>query len=227
MANVPNGGKKSDYVERLRRQQKTSAVKFYLIAIILGGLLGLTYIKRAEIKSVYDSLVNSAPPAPAPEPPKAPVEPVKPVAVAPAPDAKKAPEPVVPIPPKPPANVVVEPPVSLRDEATARKLLADGKTLLEKFDFAGASKDFDEAAKLKLGAPLKTETAVWVAKASAFQNATKHIPIADYAQSENAVIVEHRRHRMARREGQGRRQHAGHQRVGGRRAPCRGRQAAA
>ena len=183
-----NGGKKSDYAERLKRQRKTSAVKFYLVAIILGGLIGLAYIKRVELVAVYNSVMNPTPPA-APQQPVAPPVTDK-VAPAPVePQKKKLPD-VIPIPPKPPATVAVEPSISLKDEAKARQLLDEGKAFLEVFDFGSASQRFEQASSIKLGAALKEETKTWKQKAVAFQNATKHIPIADYAKTDKAILIE-------------------------------------
>lgn len=189
MANVPNGGsgKKPEYLERLKRQRRSSAVKFYITAIVLGGLCGLAYLERAEIKKAYDSLVSSSSPPPKSAPaPETKVSETKPPDEAP----RKIPDEKSLEPAKPAAKAIVEPSVSPKDEAKARELLSDGKALLEKFDFAGAGKRFDEAAQLKLGAPLADEAKMWKSKAVEFGNATRHIAIADYAQGENAVIVE-------------------------------------
>ncbi len=189
MANVPNNGKKNDYAERLKRQRTASTIKFYIVAIVLGAVLGLAYIQRATIISVYNSVLGPPPP-----PPAAPV----PVTPPPAPkiietkvvEAPKKNVDAAPSVPKPQANIIREPAVSPAEENKARQLIAEGKTLMESFDLATAGKRFDEAAKLKIGTALKEDAQTWKQKTDTFQSAIKHIPFSEYSRGENAVTVE-------------------------------------
>ncbi len=193
MVNVPNGEKKPDYSDRLKRQRTASTIKFYVIAIVLGALLGLAYIQRAAIISVYNSVMAPPPPPPAPPAPVAPAaaEPERKIVEKSAVKALRGnQDAAAAIPPAKAGSAIAEQAISPKDELTARKILADGKALMETFDLTGASKRFDEATKLKIGTALKDDAVVWKQKAEAFMNATRHIGLADYAQSENAVVVE-------------------------------------
>ncbi|HLX64711.1 MAG TPA: hypothetical protein VKX17_25800 [Planctomycetota bacterium] len=188
-SNVPNGsGKKPASIERIKRQQRGSAIKFYITSVVLGGLCGLAYLERAEIKSAYDKLMSSAPVAPVvpavtPETPKS-------VEVIPPKEAAKKIETLPPVETAPPKAVVVQPQFSVKDEQRAREILTEGRGLLEKFDFAAAGNRFADAAPLKLSPALADEVKLWKKKAAEFANATRHIAVADYAQGDNAVIVE-------------------------------------
>lgn len=193
MATLPSGDKKPDYSERLKRQRTSSTIKFYLVAIVLGAVLGLAYIQRSLIISVYNSVMAPPPPPPAPPAPAAPVLPPAEPKIA----EKKADEgarrnlDAVPAAPPPKAGAaMVGQPVLPKDELAARQILAEGKALMEAFNLSGASKRFDEAAKLKIGTALKDDAKVWKQKAEAFMNATRHMGLAEYAQSENAVVIE-------------------------------------
>ncbi|MEI6232103.1 MAG: hypothetical protein WCT04_03570 [Planctomycetota bacterium] len=188
MATGSNDGKKSEYAERLKRQRKTSAVKFYVLAVVLGSVIGLAYIKRVEIIAAYNSVMNPPPP-PTPIPKVEPVEPKIADKVPPVEPTRKNQD-VVPTPPKPPTTVTREETISPKDEAKARAFLDEGKASLEAFDFATASKKFDEAATIRIGEALKKEVMAWQKKSVAFQNATKHIAISDYALTDKAVVIE-------------------------------------
>src|SRR4051794_34117467 len=106
-----SGGKKPEYLERLKRQRRSSAVKFYVTAIVLGSLLGLAYLERAQLKKAYDSFVGSTPEEKAPAAPEA----TKSIdSKAPAPPTRVAEEkPIEPV--KPPPAKIVEPEISLKD----------------------------------------------------------------------------------------------------------------
>jgi tetratricopeptide (TPR) repeat protein len=178
-------GKRPDYSERMARKRTAATIKFYLLAIILGGLIGVAYMKRDELKTAYDNFTNKGAPPPVQPAEKVPATvPHEPVPTPSAPPAAKVPEPSKPTEP------VVTQNISPRDEAEARRLIGEGKASLEKFDLAGAAKRFDEASAVKASSATRNDAKGWKGRALQYQNATKHIPVSSYAESDSAWVVE-------------------------------------
>lgn len=180
------GSPRPDYKERMAQKRRSGGLTLFLYAAVIGGAVGLAYVKRAELKTLYDSYVAKAPATPTQREPEKSVEKPQIADTAPAESQRKAIPP--PVAPKSIDKSAPEAPASLVDMATARVALTEGKTLFEKFQFNEAVKLFAGVEKLKLGA-LAAEVQTAKQKAVEFGNATRHIPIADFAQGENAVLV--------------------------------------
>jgi len=178
---------KPDLKSRQRPTKKSGGVlKLFVFVAILGALAGAGVVYQKQIIAFVDSLQK---------------KPETPVAPPPAPIAKverpqdAAPAPVIPAKPQPTEEkkVVVVPPaakaaIPTGEEDIARKLIADGRAQLENFEFKKAAELFKQAAEKKAG-PVKAEAETWVKKADAFELATRHMPIADFASAETTYIL--------------------------------------
>lgn len=182
------GPSKPDLKSRQPRPKKGGGViKMFLVVAILGALAGAGVVYQKQILAFVDSLQKK----PEPErksigaPEVAKVEPKQQDAAVPV------------IPPKPPAtqerrNVEIPPPakaaIPTGEEDAARKLIADGRTQLENFEFKKAAELFKQAAEKKAGT-VKAEAETWVKKADAFEVATRHMSVGDYAAAETTYIL--------------------------------------
>jgi len=182
------GPSKPDLKSRSPRPKPGGGViKLFVVVAILGALAGAGVVYKKQILAFVESLQKK------PEPP--------PVA-APAPEVATAEKkqldaaPLV-IPAKPQAieeRRKTEPPPAAKavipsgEEDVARKLIADGRTQLENFEFKKAAELFKQAAEKKAGA-VKAEAETWVKKADAFEMATRHMSVGDYAAAETTYIL--------------------------------------
>jgi hypothetical protein len=179
-------GGNSDYKARQASKQRSSIVNTFIFVILLGVVVGLGIVYKDQLLAMLNKKepeLAAPPPKPAAEPP-AKLEKAKEVV---APLAKPA------APPEAKAAVVDKVDATNArgaDDDLAKNLLTQGRTLLEKFEFDKGAAVFKEAAQKKVGADLKAEALTWEKKAAAFQLATKHIPVSDFAIGDNAFALE-------------------------------------
>lgn len=178
------GSADSDYKARQAQQQTMKTIKTFIFVILLGLAVGFAYVKKDTLMAM---LSKPEPPPAAPMPKPAPVAKVeKTIEAPPPPIAKPA------APAEKPKVELAAPPQALRgtDDEAAKALLAQGRELLEKFEFDKAGAVFKEAGLKKLSANVKAEAGTWEKKAAAFNIATKHIPVSEFATADNAVSLE-------------------------------------
>ena len=174
-----------DWRGRKRRQRFFGAFKLLFSVALLGALVGFGIVYRGVIMKWFTpTQVVQTPP------PKVIVEPAKVVPVKPPdePIAKPA-EPIVekvvePVRAAKPERLVVE-----AEENRAKELQAEGRKLLEKFDFAGGKKKYEQAATLKASQAVHDLAVLWARKAGEFEQGTKHIEVCDYAMVETSYRI--------------------------------------
>ena len=180
--------RKLDYKSRqAQKRAKGGIVTAFAVVAVLGLLCGGAYIKKDQILAFFQKEEPAVVAKPTPQPR---VEPAAPA---------KLPEPPAPVaapiaPPEPMRKIVVEkaPNFSTTDEQAAIKLIADGRTELEKFNFEKSRSYFNQAA-LKQASPKTQESAkTWEHKAQVFEVATKHIPVSEYASAETSYVLQTR-----------------------------------
>ncbi|HYF48335.1 MAG TPA: hypothetical protein VEJ63_02955 [Planctomycetota bacterium] len=177
-------GVRPEWKAKQQRKQIAGILKAVIGVVILGVLVGLGIVFKDQITAFFakkeEPKVTAPPPAPPPPIAKAPDK-----VEAPPPLTKAVPPPVQEKPPE------VKPPevVPTGEEEIAKKLMADGRTAMEAFDFDKAINLYKEAGAKKCGAALKSEAKTWEHKATQFKLATKHIPISDFAKAEESYIV--------------------------------------
>lgn len=162
-------------------------LKLFITVAILGALTGAGIVYHKQILAFVESLQKKEAPAPvAKAPPPLPrlEEPrdAGPAPVIPAkPQERKEPALTAPIIPPKAA-------IPSGEEDAAKKLIADGRTSLENFEFKKATELFTQAAGLKAGT-VKAEAETWVKKAGAFELATRHMAVGDFAAAETTYIL--------------------------------------
>ena len=182
--NTESTGARAEWKARQQRKKIAGVLKAVVGVVILGVLVGLGIVFKDQVTAFFQKkeqppVAVAPPPAPTPPPAKPPV-----VETLPPPITKTTPPPdKTPVPPRPPETVPTG------EEELAKKLIAEGKGLLEKFDFDKALAAFKDAGAKKCGAALRSEAKVWEHKATQFNFATKHIPISDFAKAETSYIV--------------------------------------
>lgn len=199
------GGRKTmvgdppDWRERQKRQRIFGAVKLFMFVGVLGVLVGLGIVYKAQIMALLQpkQTVQAPPPkAPAPEPVKqvtpTPPEPPK----APMVEEKKT---AVAEEPKKAATAPTD--FNADEDKKAADLIAAGRKALETiiddpvsrtskvFDFDGAKQKFQMAAGLKAAPKTNEDARKWAKRAEEFKSATKHIEISEFATTENAAQV--------------------------------------
>jgi tetratricopeptide (TPR) repeat protein len=189
MANPTDNPNRPSYKERMARKRLAGWLKFYLAAIVLGGLCGYAFLKRTELQALYEQYVAAPTPQPAAPAIK---ETDKKVADAPVPIPVPAVKPPPVVPPVVEAPKAVPKPVVLpQDQLRARKLIDEGKWLVNsELDFDAAGQSFEAAAALKAEPETLQEAQTWARKALEFAHATAHMHTAEFAVSENAVVIE-------------------------------------
>ena len=193
MAEQPNGkqkdpSRKPDFKTRqMRKKASGNTVKAFGAVVFLGLGVG-AYIERDLIMATFmppNEPVVIAKKAPAPPP----VE-ERPI------EKKVEPPPVEKAPAPAPAPKVIAsaaaPSFSTSDETAAAKLLADGKALLEKFQFTNAQTTFKQAMAKQASPATRESAKVWARKAELFEVATHHIPISPYAAAETTYVIQTR-----------------------------------
>ena len=189
MPTPPDKSNRPNYKDRQAHRRLIGWLKFYVAAIVIGGICGVAFLKRAELKNLYDQSRCAPAPTVAPAPEKT-VE--KKIA-----DAQPAPRKEAAVKPAPATPQVIEGPKALpkmvvlpQDQLRARKLLDDGRSLLTNFEFQAAAQRFTEASSLKAGEDLVHDAQLSAQKAAEFQNAVGHIQPAEFAVSDKAVAIE-------------------------------------
>lgn len=175
----------SDYKARQAKQQTMKTIKTFIFVILLGVLVGFGIVYKEQLMAMLNKK-EPPPAAPLAKPEPAPVAKVEKPVEAPPPIAKPA------APMEKPKVVEAPPPQAVRgaDDDAAKALIVQGRELLEKFEFDKAGSVFKEASGKKVSPSVKAEAATWEKKSVAFNIATKHIPVSEFATSDNAVNIE-------------------------------------
>jgi tetratricopeptide (TPR) repeat protein len=188
MADAGMKNPKPDLKSRQPRKKSGGILGKLLFVALLAALIGVGVVYRTQIVAFVNSLQKKEEPKVVVKEAPKPVEKRK--------EVVDAAPPVIPAKPQQPqqeknaAAVVIPPKAAMPtgEEDVAKKLIADGRTALESFDFKKASELFQQASEKKAGS-VKAEAATWVKKAAAFENATNHIPVAEYASAETTYIL--------------------------------------
>ena len=184
-ANGGNGGIRPEWKRRQLRNSIMGAIKIFAGVIVLGVIVGVAVVYKDQwMKFLFGPKEQKIAVAPPPAP------------VVPPPPAKVAPPPPPPVQPPPPPPVVktvpppaAPPPIPSGEEPLAAKLIEQGRTALDNFEFDKAKSLFHEASLKKAG-PKREEAATWEKKSEAFAVATKHIEVAEFAVADNAYLIE-------------------------------------
>ena len=181
----PSGTQRPDWKKRQLQNAIMGAVKMFVGVVVFGVIVGLAIVYKDRwmpyLFGKPEEKVVQAPP-----PPPAPMEKIQPK-VEPPPPIMQAPPPP-PIEKKAPPAAVI-PVLPTGEEAIAKKLIDQGRSALENFEFDKAKSFFREAATKRAGT-LKDDAATWEKKVDAFATATKHIDVAEFAVSDAAYIIE-------------------------------------
>jgi len=171
----------------LRRQpppkKKGSLATTFILVMLLGVIVGCGIVYKDPLIALFSKPQPQAPAAKPPEPI------VKKIDKAPEPAAPIA-KPVIPME-KP--RVTVEPVqkvITYADDESAKAGIAQGITLLEKLEFDKAAAQFKGLGQKKVSARVKADVLEWEKKAAAYDVATRHIPVADFAAAETTYIIE-------------------------------------
>ncbi|HYG73662.1 MAG TPA: hypothetical protein VEK08_01415 [Planctomycetota bacterium] len=168
------------------KPKKGSLVSTFVFVIFLGVAVGCGIVYKDQILAMINK-PQQQPAQPAPQPPPAPV-----AKVDKAPDAAPPPiaKPTAPLEkPKVPEQPLQRIVTGADDEA-AKAGIAQGVALLEKLEFERAASVFKSLSQRKLGSAMKAEVSTWEKKATAFELATRHIPISEFATAETTYLIE-------------------------------------
>jgi hypothetical protein len=166
------------------RKKNVAILKMFLGVAVLGAIVGVGVVFKDNILAYFQK--DSAPipkvvtKTPTEIPP--PVSPGGQKTAIPPPVTNKVEK--LPPPQKPIESILTV------DEESAKKLIAEGKTVLESLEFEKAESLFKEVENKKCGVATRSEAKIWSHKARQFYLATKHIPPAGFASAETSYVVQ-------------------------------------
>jgi len=178
-------GIRPEYKAQKTRKAIFGAVKACIGLAVLGLIVGAALVYKDHWWGLLfgkdDKKVTQAAPPPLPTRPSQTALRVEP------PPVEKVQPP--PLPEKMDRRVEVPPPLPTGEEETAKKLIDQGRAALEKFQFDAAKAVFHQAASKKAGTLIE-EAKTWEKKSDQFHTAIKHIPVAEFATSDSAFLIE-------------------------------------